>query len=264
MPETPFRLGIPPSVGLAARDTRLIELERVLSASLESTVIAVLATSYQDLARGTQLGDVDAAWAPPFVAARLETLGLSVLIRGVRQGSSLYRSALVAREAGPGVAWLRGKRAVWVDQDSVSGYLLPLSFLKGQGFVPKDFAAQSFAGSFVSAAEKVLANGADYTAVFAAPEGVRWQGATALDELAPLLAPKLHVVAYTEAVPSSGLVIGPRSDALKVAKLRTGLEALQRQLKGMQLLESLFHIDGFEPAPKMGYRALYRLAITSL
>jgi phosphonate transport system substrate-binding protein len=260
-----YRFGLPPSVGLTETDPRLSQLSEALSLALAQPAQAILTKSYQDLGKRMQRLELDAAWSPPFVAARLEALGFQVLLRGVRKGTSTYRSALIAANPVPSLDWLKGRRAVWVDQDSVSGYLLPLAFLKSKGFdLAKDFALQTFAGSFVHAVEKVLEGRADFSAVFAPPEGVQWRGATGLDEMAPRLAPRVSIIAYTEAVPSSGLVTTGKAEADIVDRLKKALPSLSATPQGAWLVEHVFQVDSFEPAPRMGYRALYKLAVATL
>ena len=104
----------------------------------------VVAPTYEQLARDLLSGKVDAAWAPPFVCARIEAMGVRVLVRGVRNGASTYRAALVCRKdsaAHPGHA-RRAPSAAWSDRDSVGGYLLALAFLREKGLDPaKTFAA---------------------------------------------------------------------------------------------------------------------------
>src|SRR5579871_2707870 len=136
MPAAPrdpaLRFGVPPSGGLVAGDERLESLAELLRTAVGGEVTIALASSYQDLGRRMQFGELDLCWAPPFVCARLEALGFAVLLRGVRNGASTYRSALLAANPAATVPWLKGKRPAWIDRDSVSGYLLPLAFLKGE------------------------------------------------------------------------------------------------------------------------------------
>lgn len=261
----PLRLALPPSVGQTKADARLSKLRDFLRATLKREAEVVLTTSYRDLTTRTQMGMVDVSWAPPFVAARLESSGLRVVLRGVRRGSSTYRAALVTATPDVKLEWLRGKRAVWVDPYSVSGCLLPLAFLKAKGFNPdRDFHSQDFAGSFVAAVERVIGGRADVTSVFAPPVGVAWKGKTGLEEMAPHLASKVSILAFTDEVPNSGLVAAPRAPAPLVEAARTGLKALKDSPDGLWLMEQLFQMDAFEDAPKGGYHALYRLAVASL
>ena len=49
-----------------------------------------------------------------------------------------------------------------------------------------------------------------------------------------------------------------------VSTLESSLLALQSSPEGLSLLKDIFNADRFEPAPRMGYRALYRVALASL
>jgi phosphonate transport system substrate-binding protein len=265
-PETPpLRFGMPASLNVSETDPRMERLSHFLETALRGPVSIVVAKGYQDLAKRMQLGELDVAWAPPFVAARLEVLGFRVLLRGVRGGTSTYRSALISATRGLTVEDCRGKRAVWVDQDSVSGYLLPMAFLRAKGLNPsKDFVSQEFTGSFVASVEKVVGGGADITGVFAPPEGGRSKGATGLDEMAPQFASRVHVIAYTEEVPNSGLVTSSRLPAATATALTAAMQALNGRPDGAWLLSQIFGMEAFEPAPKLGYRALYKLAVATV
>src|SRR6185369_2058104 len=114
--------------------------------------------SYESLAKDLLSGKVDAAWAPPFVCARIEAMGVRVLVRGVRHGASSYRAALICRAESPlTIDTLGGRAAVWTDRDSVGGYLLAMALLRGKGLDPnKLFPKQEFAGSYKAALEAVL------------------------------------------------------------------------------------------------------------
>jgi phosphonate transport system substrate-binding protein len=260
-----FRFALPPSVGQTRSDSRIQKLRDFLTSQMARPAEVVLTSDYRELTNVTRVGTVDVSWAPPFVAARLESGGLQVLLRGIRRGASTYRAALMACSPEASLSWLKGRRAVWVDPYSVSGCLLPLVFLKSKGFNPeRDFVSQEYAGSFVAAVERVIAGKADVTSVFAPPPGVQWKGETGLEEMAPHLVPKIRTIAFTEEVPNSGLVASPRADPAGCRAVRGALKSLKASPEGLWLMEQLFQMDDFEDAPRMGYHALYRLAVASL
>src|SRR5690349_20656551 len=91
-----FRFGLPPSLGAAARD-HAPRLEKYLARALGKLVEVSVASTYDGLGKDVLAGKVDAAWAPPFVCARLEAMGARVAARGVRRGRAVYRGALVCR-----------------------------------------------------------------------------------------------------------------------------------------------------------------------
>jgi phosphonate transport system substrate-binding protein len=48
------------------------------------------------------------------------------------------------------------------------------------------------------------------------------------------------------------------------SQLERALLGLHENEEGRRLLEDIFTAERFEPAPRMGYRALYRVALASL
>ncbi|HVE82935.1 MAG TPA: PhnD/SsuA/transferrin family substrate-binding protein, partial [Myxococcales bacterium] len=131
-----FRFGLSSSLGPEARE-RAPQLERFFAQALGKLAEVSIAPSYDALGKDVLSGKLDAAWAPPFVCARLEAMGTKVAARGVRRGSAVYRGALVCRASRPlTLDRLEGAKAAWVDRDSVSGYLLPLALLRTRGLDP--------------------------------------------------------------------------------------------------------------------------------
>src|SRR4051794_34359155 len=92
-----FRFVLPPSLGSEHAQDRADKLVFFLQTALGKPVEVNVAASYEALAKDLLSGRADAAWAPPFVCARTEAMGVRVLVRGVRLGMSSYRSALVCR-----------------------------------------------------------------------------------------------------------------------------------------------------------------------
>jgi phosphonate transport system substrate-binding protein len=74
----------------------------------------------------------------------------------------------------------------------------------------------------------------------------------------------VKIIAYTEAVPSSGLVTSNRADLDVIERLKKAMTSLGTTAQGAWLVEHVFQVDSFEPAPRMGYRALYKLAVATL
>src|SRR4051812_19498705 len=75
----------PPSLGTQLAGERSQRLQRHLSEALRQPVEISVAASYETLARELASGQLGAAWAPPFVCARVENMGVRVLVRGVRK-----------------------------------------------------------------------------------------------------------------------------------------------------------------------------------
>ncbi len=257
----PIRFALPPSVGTEAASERANRLQAFLSQALGQKVEVLVPPSYEALAKDLLGGKVEAAWAPPFVCARIEAMGIRVLVRGVRSGAASYRAALVTRKGEKlKPESLFGKKALWADRDSVGGYLLPLAYLKAKGLDPnKLFSHQAFAGSYKAALEGVLTKFGDVTSVFA-----RGNEPTGLTEIWPEKKDEFEVVAFTEESPNDGVAVSMNASAAVVEQLERILLRLHDTPEGQAILKDIFRAERFDAAPRMGYRALYRVALASL
>ena len=100
-PRSAFRFGLPPSLPVAPAPGGNARLTRVLSAIVGREVSLAQLPDYDALTDAIRRGDVDAAWAPPLVAARAEALGARILARPLRRGAVRSRSALLVRTDSP-------------------------------------------------------------------------------------------------------------------------------------------------------------------
>lgn len=262
---TALRFALPSSLGPDARQ-RAAQFERWLHEALGRQVEVVVASTYESLARELLAGKVDAAWAPPFVCARIEAMGVRVLVRGLRNGASTYRAALLVRADSPlTIEGLMGASAAWSDRDSVGGYLLPLAFLKERALDPaRVFGRQDFVGSYRAALEAVSSGAVDVTSVFAPSARAGLGDATGVDEIWPANANAFRILAFTEEAPNDGVAVSMNLSGALVAQLETVLIAMSHSELGAKVLKECFNADKFEAAPRMGYRALYRVALASL
>jgi phosphonate transport system substrate-binding protein len=265
-PRFSFRFGLPPSLGSDVARGRAESLAQALERALGRRVEVSVAATYEALAKDLLAGRADAVWAPPFVCARVEAMGVRVLARGVRRGRSSYRAALVARVgSGLTVETLQGARVAWVDRDSVGGYLLPAAYLKARGLEPaRLFASQQFVGSYRVALEAVRAGTADVASIFCPPESTGLTFADGVEVVLPGNSDDYDLIAYTEEAPNDGVPVGMGVAPELVGLLERALLGLHESEEGRRLLEDLFTAERFEPAPRMGYRALYRVALASL
>jgi phosphonate transport system substrate-binding protein len=265
-PRHSFRFGLPSSLGATMARVRADRLENLLSPQIGKLVQVQLAASYDALAKDLQEGRLDAVWAPPYVCARLESQNLRVLVRGLRRGASTYRSALVAR-AGAGLTLekLQGTRVAWVDRDSVGGFLLPLALLKGRKLEPaKLFASQTFVGSYRAALEAVLEGKADLAGIFCPPASAAESVQASVEEVLPGKGRSFELVAHTDEAPTDGVCLAASVTPEAATALEAAFVGMRQNAEGQVMLREVFNLDGFEPAPRMGYRALYRVALSTL
>jgi phosphonate transport system substrate-binding protein len=262
-----FRFVLPPSLGSEGARDRGDRLGAFLQNALGKPVEVSVAASYEALSKDLLSGRADAAWAPPFVCARTEAMGVRVLVRGVRLGMSSYRAALVCRAgARLSLESLKGTTAAWVDRDAVAGYLLPVAYLKSRGVEPaRIFTAQHFTGSYRGALEEVLSGAADVAGVFCPPASTGLSYAAGVEKVLGSRADdKFELIAYTEEAPNDGVPVAMNVPPQLVSTLESTLLGLESSPEGQELLKKVFSADRFEPAPRMGYRALYRVALASL
>ncbi len=260
----PVRLALPPSLGQSVAGERGRRLESFLGQALKRTTQVVVAASYEALAKELLSGKCEAAWAPPFVCARIEAMGVRVLVRGVRKGASSYRAAMICRSDSPlTVDSLQGTKASWCDRDSVGGYLLPLALLRNKGLDPnKVFVSQTFSGCYQASLDALLKGDADLTSIFAS--GGKGAVTSGVDELLPGRQHLVKVVAYTEESPNDGVAVAMSTPSELAMDLERVLLQLHDSTEGASILKETFNAERFEAAPRMGYRALYRVALASL
>ncbi len=260
-----LRFAIPSTLGPDA-PARANTLQGYIHAMLGIGIEVTVAQSYEQVARELLSGAINAAWAPPFVCARIEAMGVRVLLRGIRNGASTYRSALVCRSiSNLELETLPNTRAAFSDRDSVGGYLLAMAHLKSRGMnVSKCFAQISFEGSYRQALQAVDEGRADVTAIFAASANSDNTTATGLAEIWPEKQNDFRTICFTEGVPNDGVAVSMTTDAAVVAALEKVLIGMHHTETGARVLRDCFHAERFELAPRMGYRPLYRIALASL
>ena len=257
IPRTAFRFGLPPSLPVAPVPGAAGRLTRVLSGIVGRPVRLVSFVEYEALTEALRRGDVDAAWAPPLVAARAEALGSRVLVRPLRRGSVRSRSALLVRADSPlQLETLGGSIAAWVDRTSVAGHLLPLAWLRERGLDPSRlFGQQLFLGSYQAALEALLGGEADVAALFAPPEGHDLR--QSVEEVAPGRAQDVRVLACTMAALHDAWVVAPHVSVLEALRLERGLLAVRELPEGTALLRDVVRADRLERAPELGHRELF-------
>ena len=262
---TVVRFALPSTLGPIARELAS-QLQTHLASALAREPEVVVGATYEQLARELLSGKADAAWAPPFVCARIEAMGVRVLVRGVRQGVSTYRAALLTRaNEALTLKDLQGKTAAWTDRDSVGGYLLPMAWLKEQGVdAGKTFAAQNFYATYRHALEAVAEGKADVTSIFASSAKSGQPDSLGIEEVWAGKASEFRVLGFTDEAPNDGVAVSMNAPPQVVLDLEKSLLSLHQTEAGRALLKDCFHADRFELAPRMGYRALYRVALASL
>jgi ABC-type phosphate/phosphonate transport system substrate-binding protein len=263
-PRSGFRFGLPPSLPVAPVPGATGRLTRVLSAIVGRQVSMVQAPDYDALSDAVRRGDVDAAWAPPLVAARAEALGARIVARPLRRGSVRSRSALLVRiDSSLQLETLGGTTAAWVDRTSLAGHLLPMGWMRDRGLEPgKLFGQQLFLGSYQACIDALLGGDADVAALFAPPEGHDLR--QAVEEVAPGRAAEVRVLACTMPALHDAWVVAPHVSLPDALRLERGLLAVRELPEGTSLLRDVVRAERLERAPELGHRELFARGLTDV
>jgi ABC-type phosphate/phosphonate transport system substrate-binding protein len=253
-----FCFALPPSLGKEPVKELARGFADVLYEIGFTTVVP--SKSYTDIEQSLLSGEVDAAWGPPIVCARVEDAGGPVALRAVRYGAVTYRSVLVCRAhhdidiKNLGQPGGRPLRAVWVDKWSMGGYILPRHHLRSRGVdLDAAFSDERMLGSYDACFKELLEGEADISASFAGRRGLGYV------ELCGDQAFLLRTLAYTEECPNDGIVLSPKLDPETSQKLVTGLQSLISQEKTSEVLAGMFDVDGFDRPQGGTYSPLLEL-----
>jgi ABC-type phosphate/phosphonate transport system substrate-binding protein len=251
-----FCFALPPSLGSAPVRELARRFADVLYAAGFSMVLPM--RTYEQLEDALLAGEVDAAWGPPIVCARVEEAGGQAVLRAVRYGAVTYRSVLICRtsdtldlrQLGGG----RAARAVWVDARSMAGFILPRHHLRARGIdLQRAFLSERLLGSYAACFQAVLRGEADITASFASRRGLGYV------DLCRDRAFELRTLGYTEEAPNDAVVLSPRLDPEQVAALVGGLHHLIGHPGSLAVLTSTFGVDSFDQPPPGTYSPLLSL-----
>jgi len=247
---------LPPSLGAQNVKTLARQFAAILYDVGFSTVVPI--SSYENLERSLLNGEIDAAWGPPMVCARVEEAGGSVALRAVRYGCSVYRSALLCRSHDDlkleemGVHGLRQLRAVWVDAHSMGGYIMPRHHLRSKGIdLASAFERETVLGSYEACFEAVISCEADVTASYANGRGVGYV------EICKEEAYHLRVFAYSDECPNDGVIVSPA--AAKRGDVAERLARLIENPAHRQVFCSALDVDDVEIPPVSAYRSILAL-----
>ncbi len=251
-----IRLLFPPSLGELKATARAELLAKSLARRLGQEVQVEVARTYEELEKRVLADEVELAWAPPLLCARVEPTARGIL-KAIRHGRASYRAAFVGR-AGESldVSRLAGKTAAWVDPLSTAGYLLPRAHLKLLGQDPdKVLGGQRFLGSYRDALLAVLSGAADFASIYtpgadeAAVRGGLAQHVAGEEK-------RFASFGTTAEAPNDGLVVTARLSAAEAEKLLEALLPLTDGSKGPTLLLEVCDAQAFQRARPGDYRVL--------
>jgi phosphonate transport system substrate-binding protein len=249
----------PPSLGKSRSSARAELLELALAHELGAPVSIQITADYRELQTRALAGDAHLIWAPAGVCAQLEPVTRAIY-KAVRQGSSTYRSAIVARkEANVSIDRLDGLRAAWVDPFSIGGYLLAADFLRQRGIEPdRVFSKQTFHRSHTDALNALTGGDADVSAITAWSDDER----SLRDAVALHIGPierKIAVLAVTDTAPTDAVILTTQLSDAYAERVTAKLFPTGKTVKAPSFLLAAMDAEGFIPTDSSEYRPLLRL-----
>jgi phosphate/phosphite/phosphonate ABC transporter binding protein len=165
-------LGLVPTDRLRARDARTLRFTRALEDRLRLRVVERNVGTYDELEQAMTGGQIDLAWLPPLLFARLDQRAVATAVATVVRPGEAYWSVLLTSPGSEVTALdarqLLGRRIAWVDPLSASGHVVARLGLAARGIdVRQTFASEVFAGSHQEALLAALEGRVDVAATFA-------------------------------------------------------------------------------------------------
>ena len=248
----PIKLGISPAYGPEQAEKAKAQIEPYLTAALGSAVTVVVLPGYEQLSDALATGAVDLAWITPlaFVRASQKNGYVQALSKAMRTGDGglTYRSVFAVKADSPikTLADLKGKKVVWVNKLSASGYLFPRELLRKENHDPdKFFASESFAGDHPAACKLLRDGKADVVATFAA--GTTTEGAALKADGCADVPPvtDYRVIAWTGNLPNEVIAASSDFPSPRVNDVLGAFGRMGKSDAGKKLLAETFRCNGW-------------------
>jgi phosphonate transport system substrate-binding protein len=216
-----IKLGVLPRLSATELTTMFSPLAEYLSRETGRKVTLVLAKDFDTFEKQVKDGELDLAFSNPLVYAQLKkTSDLAPLgLAAEKKGGTRFRGVIVVRKDSgiDDLRALKGKRLIFVDEDSLGGYIAQALLLKKQGFdLGRDFVKLPFAKKHDNVTMAVFNKAAE-------AGGIREDDLEKMKDKIDLS--QLKILAYTEYFPNWPLFATPRlspaaRDATKAALLK--------------------------------------------
>ena len=249
-----LKLGVLPRLSATELTAMFKPLADYLGRETGQKVTLVLAKDFDAFEKQVRNGEVDLAFSNPLVYVQLrkakDVTPLAVALE--KKGGARFRGIFVVRKDSglDDVKALKGKRLIFVDEDSLGGYITQALMLRKQGLdVNKDFVKLPFAKKHDNVTMAVFNKAAD-------AGGIREDD---LEKLAGKIdLSQLKILAFTDYFPNwplfaSGAVPPATRDALRAALLR---------LKGGDAVLDAAKLTGFSAIADKDYDGLREAAKT--
>jgi len=243
-----IKLGVLPRLSATELSMMFRPLTEYLSRETGQKVTLVVAKDFDTFEKQVRDGELDLAFSNPLVYVQLKKerdlapLGLAA----EKKGGTKFRGVIIARKDSglADVSGLKGKRLIFVDEDSLGGYIGQALLLKKQGFdLQRDFVRLPFAKKHDNVTMAVFNKAAD-------AGGIREDDLEKMKDKVDLS--QLKILAYTDSFPNWPLFAAPKLGAAVRESVRVALLKLHA---GDPILEAA-KLTAFAPVSDKDYDGL--------
>lgn len=244
-----IKLGVLPRLSATELTTMFTPLTEQLSRATGRKVVLVIAKDFDTFQKQVRDGELDLAFSNPLVYVQLkkEVELVPLALAAEKKGGTKFRGIFVARKDSglSDVASLKGKKVIFVDEDSLGGYIAQALLLKKQGFdLQKDFVKLPYAKKHDNVTMAVFNKAADAGGI-REDDLEKMKGKIDISQLKvlaytdyfpnwPLFATKRLAGATQEAVKSALLKLAAGGPVLEAAKLTAFAPVADKDYDGLR------------------------------
>jgi phosphonate transport system substrate-binding protein len=218
-----------------------------------SIVVTKDFASYKD---AVQAGQFDIGFSNPVIYVQLKqsTNLVPLALSAEKKAGTRFRGVIIARKDS-GIEKprdLKGKKMVFVDEDSAAGYIFQMLLLSKAGMdVNKDFIRLPFAKKHDNVTLAVFNKAAD-------AGGIREDDLDKMKDKVDLSA--IRIVAYTDYFPNWPVYAAPKLNKNTAEKIRVALMKLKPNDAGSDTIVGAANLTGFVPVSDKDYDLLRQAA----
>ncbi len=230
-----------------------------LSKELGIPVETFTSTGYSAMVAAMKTGKVDIGSLPPLAYVLAKDQGAAdVMLKTSRKGSLTYHCMFTVK-ADSGIKSLedaKGKRAVYTDQSSASGYLVPMAYLKKKGINPEEhFSELRGVGAHDNAIRAVYDGDADIAMTYDDARNKLEKDPSYKD-----VKTKVVKIAETDEIPNDTISLRSGIDPELAAKIKAAFLKFKDTPEGKKVLDEVYEVDNLVEAKDSDYDGLREIA----